>query len=268
MAVKILDCTLRDGGYYNKWDFDDSLVKDYLHTMSACNVDYVELGLRQFNNNQYLGPHAYTTSQYLERLQLPKGPSYGVMIDAKTILSEERPQEESIDLLFDEAEEEKICFVRVAAHFKEVKKCLPMLSRLKQKGYTVGLNIMHVSLRSKDEIAKLSKILSNWDFIDVLYFADSLGSMVKTDIEMTYESISKHWKGEIGFHAHNNLGKAVSNVSVAAELGATWIDVTVSGMGRGAGNAETEFILMDEALNNSKVDHSGLFNLVNKHFKK
>ena len=266
MTIKILDCTLRDGGYYNKWDFSPNLISDYLETMAACRIDFIELGLRQFKNNQYLGPHAYTTSEYLDRLDLPDGPTYGVMVDAKTILSENHSQEESVDLLFNDAINEKIDLVRVAAHFKEVEFCLPMLQRLKDKGYLVGLNIMQASLRNSEEIENLSALVSDWDCVDVLYFADSLGSMLKSDMERIYGAISKNWKKDIGFHSHNNLGKAISNVNIAIDLGTSWVDSTISGMGRGAGNAETEFLLLDSNIRKSKIDHSSLFNLVNNHF--
>ena len=92
MTIKILDCTLRDGGYYNQWEFSSNLVSDYLSVMAAYNVDYVELGLRQFTNDSYRGAHAYTTSQYLDRLVLPNGPMYGVMIDANTVLTKKLSQ--------------------------------------------------------------------------------------------------------------------------------------------------------------------------------
>ena len=266
MTIKILDCTLRDGGYYNKWDFSKDLISDYLESMAICEIDFVELGFRQFKNDTYLGPHAYTTAKYLERLNLPDGPTYGVMIDAKTILSENQNQEECIDLLFDEAKKEKIDLVRVAAYFEEVPLCLPMLQRLKEKGYTVGLNIMQISLREPEEIEELTSLVSKWSCIDVLYFADSLGAMLDADIKKTYKAISNNWSKDIGFHAHNNLGKAVSNVNKAIELGASWIDSTISGMGRGAGNAETEFLLLDPILKKHEVNHSNLFSLVNNHF--
>ncbi|MDB4188281.1 aldolase catalytic domain-containing protein [bacterium] len=266
MTIKILDCTLRDGGYYNQWEFETNLVQDYLAVMAACKIDYVELGLRQFTNVSYLGAHAYTTSQYLNRLVLPDGPMYGAMVDAKTVLTKKLSQEDSIDQLFNDASSEKIGLVRVAAHFEEVEFCLPMLKRLKAKGYLVGLNIMQASLRNSEELEALSTLFSDWDCVDVIYFADSLGSMLPSDMEMVFRAIRKNWKKDIGFHAHNNLGKAVNNVGIAIELGCTWIDGTITGMGRGAGNAETEFLLLDPNIRSSSIDHTNLFRLVEKHF--
>ena len=266
MTIKLLDCTLRDGGYYNQWDFDSNLVRDYLAVMAACDVDYVELGLRQFTNDSYRGAHAYTTSQYLDRVALPDGPIYGAMVDAKTVLTKKLSQEERIDQLFNDANSEKIGLVRVAAHFKEVEFCLPMLKRLKAKGYQVGLNIMQASLRNSEELEALSALFSDWDCVDVIYFADSLGSMLPRDVERVFRAIRKNWSKDIGFHSHNNLGKAITNVGIAIELGCTWIDGTVTGMGRGAGNAETEFLLLDPDIRSSDIDHTNLFRLVDTHF--
>ena len=64
--ISLLDCTLRDGGYYNNWDFPKDLIDEYLKAMSAAKIEYVELGFRFFKKDIYLGPCAYTTSSFLE----------------------------------------------------------------------------------------------------------------------------------------------------------------------------------------------------------
>lgn len=265
--MKLLDCTLRDGGYYNKWDFDSELVSDYLFAVAKSGVDYVELGLRQFKNDKFLGAHAYTTPQYLDRLQLPAGPVYGVMIDAKTILSHPEPSEQCIDLLFKDCIDEKIGLVRIAAHFHEVEECHKIANALKQKGYLVGLNIMQASLKSSEELTDITKLVNEWELVDVLYFADSLGSMDKNDMKRIYSAIREEWAGDIGFHAHNNMGQAVENVDFGIGMGCSWIDATVSGMGRGAGNAELEFVLSLPVLSNRVSSVKELDTLVMHHFE-
>ena len=259
--LNTLDCTLRDGGYYNNWDFEASVVSDYLESIAEAGIDFVELGLRQFNNTKYLGAHAYTTKEYLDRLDLPKGPTYGVMIDAKTVLSEEISQEDCINKLFLDAKDEKVSLVRVAAHFTEVRKCLPMLTKLKEKGYLVGLNIMQASLRSDSELEDLSSEISNWDCVDVVYFADSLGSMDSSEVARVYDAIRKNWNKDIGFHAHNNMGQAISNTNKAIKQGCNWVDSTVTGMGRGAGNAQTEYLLLEPKIRKSMQQLDSLFSL-------
>ena len=75
--IKILDCTLRDGGYYNNWDFSKEVVNDYLKTMSLIGIDYVELGFRSFQLKDFKGPTWYTTESYLESLSIPKNLVFG-----------------------------------------------------------------------------------------------------------------------------------------------------------------------------------------------
>ena len=267
MNVNVLDCTLRDGGYYNKWDFDSDLVSDYLLAMASSGVNYVELGLRQFRNDQYLGASAYTTYEFLARTSLPDGPTYGVMIDAKTILTSDYSQEKCVNELFRDRNEEKIGLVRIAAHFHEVSECFPMVCELKAKGYLVGLNIMQASLRDSSELSAVTKVVSDWDKVDVLYFADSLGSMDASDIGRVYNAIRYAWSGDIGFHAHNNMGEANANVNCAIDLGCVWVDGTVTGMGRGAGNAELEYLLQQPHIQSKARKLDDLSSLVINYFE-
>ena len=65
--IKLLDCTLRDGGYYNKWDFDLNIVDRYLKAVRASSVDIVELGFRSFPKNTFMGPFAYTTDEFINQ---------------------------------------------------------------------------------------------------------------------------------------------------------------------------------------------------------
>ena len=267
MKIKILDCTLRDGGYYNSWDFDPILVADYLVAVAKAGVDYVELGLRQFESDRFLGAHAYTTHQYLNRLQLPEGPVYGVMIDAKAILTCKEAPEQCVNRLFKECVDEKIDLVRIAAHFHEVPHCLPIISILKQKGYLVGLNVMQASMQESDHLTDVAKLVDGWGLVDVLYFADSLGSMRKIDVERIHDAIKRGWSGDIGFHAHNNMGQGVENVDFAIDLGCNWVDGTITGMGRGAGNAELECLFELPSLEGNAREIDMLDSLVISHFE-
>ena len=243
MGLKVLDCTLRDGGYYNKWDFELEVVKSYLRAMSEAKVDIVELGLRNFSQSQYLGAHAYTTEEYLASLELDKKLIYGVMIDAVSILNFCDGPVEAINKLFIDAKDSPISLVRVAAHFGELDECEVICKSLKNKGYMVGLNMMQAGGKSSDLITESSSKVALWDCVDVLYFADSIGNMDQTDVERILAAIKLAWSGEIGIHAHDNMNRAISNTLHAQSLGATWLDSTVCGMGRGAGNAQTEYLM-------------------------
>ena len=88
--VSILDCTLRDGGYYNNWDYDREIVDRYLSSVNASKVNIVELGFRSYADNAFAGPYLYSTDKFLNQLNLPKGPLYGVMINGKEFLDKSK----------------------------------------------------------------------------------------------------------------------------------------------------------------------------------
>ena len=266
MNIKILDCTFRDGGYYNKWDFDTSLVQKYLYAINDANVDIIELGLRNFPQDKFLGAFAYTTDNYISTLNIDKGISVGVMIDASSILSSNLSIEDAINSLFQAKEKSRVDLVRIATHFDCIKQCKRIAEVLKKLGYQIGLNLMQPNTKSNQELSKIAGLIQRWDVVDVLYFADSLGGMNGSDVARIVLALKSGWKGDIGFHAHNNKGLAVSNILTAIEQGVVWIDSTVLGMGRGAGNAQTENLLLE--LEKYQLDYhaSALFDLVLSEF--
>ncbi len=266
--MNILDCTLRDGGYYNKWDFESDVVKAYLKAMASAKIDYVELGLRNFAKSGFLGAYAYTTEKYLNRMDLPHGPIYGVMVDAKTVLSSKLSVDDAVATLFVSAAESKLSLVRIAAHFHEVESCGEIVKALKKLGYIVGFNLMQSGGKASEVITEKAKIASSWDCLDVLYFADSLGNMDVNEVKRIIGAIRKEWSGELGIHTHNNMAKALDNSLAAKELGVNWIDATVTGMGRGAGNAQTENLLAILSQNTDKYIASYVYELVLRHFEK
>lgn len=261
--MKLLDCTLRDGGYYTDWDFDQDLVKDYLESMAIANVDYVELGMRGLESEIYKGPWAYTSDAYLSRIDLPVGPQYGVMIDAKEILEKSSSIADSLNRIFCEKSHSKISFVRVATHFTTIDECHHITKMLHDKGYIVALNLMQSAGRSEDLLVEVASKVAGWKSVDVLYFADSLGNMNREEVKRIKVALQMVWEADIGFHSHNNMGQAIDNCIYASEIGIEWLDCTMTGMGRGAGNAETEVLL--ERLHGCAVPESLLKTAIN-HF--
>jgi len=260
--LKILDCTLRDGGYYNDWDFTPELVQEYLKEMSLAGINKVELGLRNFPSEGFKGAFFYTTDDYIDSLNVPDGTDFGVMVDAKTILSSDLSIENAVHSLFRKKDLSRISLVRVACHFTQVLDAYPIVVCLKELGYEVGLNLMQISLQDQKSISKTVKEIDSWPGVDVLYFADSLGNMTPDSVKEVVNTIKCSWSGEIGFHSHDNMGNALANCNQAIELGVTWIDSTVQGMGRGAGNVATEILLADLSENHSKnYDQSAVYRL-------
>ena len=265
--MKILDCTLRDGGYYNLWNFSEALVDEYLTAISQSGVHYVELGLRNFPKNLFLGAFAYTSEDYLNSLALPNNINYGVMIDAKSILSSGKSIKNSIHTLFVKKSKSKISLVRIAAYFQEVEQSIAIASELKKLGYIVGFNLMQAGGKSSELITKTAKIISSWNTVDILYFADSLGNMDVKEVKRIILALRCEWHTDLGIHTHNNMGRALDNSLLAIDEGVEWIDSTITGMGRGAGNTATEKLISSLSSQHNNFFPFPIYELVIQRFE-
>lgn len=263
----ILDCTLRDGGYYNQWDFDSQLVLDYLESMSSAGVNVVEIGLRSLKNDSFNGACAYTTDAFLKSLPIPPALIVGVMINASEIVGSS-PMSEVLQRLFPvSAKDSRVDLVRVACHVHEFRKALPAAEWLRDRGYKVGFNLMQIADRSENEVKELSALASGYP-LDVLYFADSMGSMSPSQAANIIRWLRSGWSGPLGIHTHDNLGLALSNTLRALEEGVEWLDATVTGMGRGPGNARTEELVIEVAeRRGEKINLVPLMRTISKYFQ-
>ena len=254
-SIKLLDCTLRDGGYYNNWDFNPDLVTDYLDAMAALKVDFVELGLRSLKNVGFKGQCAFSTDTFIDNLKIPIElmDKICVMVNGSEFILEKKDpsdfedqkffQVSVLEKLFKRKSQSRVSLVRIACHIHEFEACLPVSTWLHEQGYLVGFNLMQIADRTKEEIKTLAR-KANFFPIDILYFADSMGGLNPKEVNEIVTAFKKGWKGELGIHTHDNMGQAISNSLQAVSDGVTWADSTVTGMGRGAGNAQTEYLIM------------------------
>jgi 4-hydroxy 2-oxovalerate aldolase len=263
----ILDCTLRDGGYYNNWNFPLDVTNKYLSAMQAAGVNIVELGLRSLINKGFNGASAYTTDSYIRTLTVPAGLKVAVMINATELVGE-TPLETVLEKLFPEnAEQSPVDVVRIACHVHEFVKALPACIWLKKRGFIVGFNLMQVADRSQEEVEALSLEASKYP-IDALYFADSMGSMNPTQTSKIIGWLRTYWHGAMGIHTHDNMGLALSNTLQAIKDGVTWLDATVTGMGRGPGNARTEELVIEIAdMRQQHINMVPLMNVIRTYFQ-
>ena len=270
--MKLLDCTLRDGGYYNNWDFSPSLIRDYLEAMESIQVDYIEIGFRLISNNDFKGGCAFSTDDYISSLNIPKAlkNKIGVMVNGSDILSQGNSRDDVyrvLGSLFSPKNKSPVSLVRIACHIHEFEDCLPSAIWLKDQGYKVGFNLMQINNANEEKIVELLKLANTYP-IDVLYFADSMGSLNTQQITTIVNIFKNSWSGAIGIHAHDSMGNAINNSMQAVNDGVSWVDCTVTGMGRGPGNAQTEYISIEldsyRKLNTSKTK---LLKLIRNHFK-
>lgn len=267
MSIFVLDCTLRDGGYYNNWNFPGAAINQYLHAMAEAGVDFVELGLRSLENRGFKGACAYTTDEFINGLQIPASLKVGVMVNASELLGNV-PLEEVLQRLFpNDASSSPVELVRIASHVHEFAKALPAVNWLKLRGFMVGFNLMQIADRTEEEVKELARLASGYD-IDSLYFADSMGSMTPNQTAEIIGWLRTGWQGALGIHTHDNLGLALSNTLRALDEGVSWVDATVTGMGRGPGNARTEELVIEIAERRKQhINMIPLMQLLESYFK-
>ena len=242
-SVTLLDCTLRDGGYYNNWDFSRDTIVSYAQAMAAARVPRVEIGFRTLDRGGFRGPAAFSTDSYLESLDLPSGPVYGAMINGAELANADDPARAAGDL-FEKSSSSPLDLVRIATHYREIEKLPPALDRLHELGYEIGLNLMQIAFRTEEEITRFAELASA-SGVEIAYIADSFGGMQPHDVEKAIGVLRSTFDGAIGCHMHNNMSLAFANTMAAIEAGATYADSTVLGMGRGPGNAQTEYLAVE-----------------------
>lgn len=266
MQIQLLDCTLRDGGYYTNWDFSASLIDEYLRAMKGAQIDVVELGFRFLKNEGFKGACAYTTDNFLRTLSIPPELTLGVMVNGSD-LHTDVGSIGAIERLFPEpAATSPVDLVRFACHFHELHEAMIAADWLFDRGYRPCINLMQVADRTRAEINEYTRLASK-HHIEVIYIADSMGSMTPDDIASVISWLRDGWHGPIGVHTHNNMGLALANILRAQSEGVNWLDATVTGMGRGPGNACTEELVIEaENLRDRPASLIPLMRLIRQHF--
>lgn len=243
MKTKLLDCTLRDGGYYNSWNFDITLINEYLNVMSTSGISIVELGYISFQNK--LQNTRNLNTKFLKKIKLPNNIDYSCMLDFKDF------KEDQLNISFfkkklDTEFLSSFNYIRIAIDINVLNFSEVLLDYLKNLNIKVVINLIGLNRRtftpSKDSLKKFLK--SNNDKIYCLYFADSFGSFTTKDVKYMLDNLKLIWNKSIGFHAHDNQCNALQNSLFSIKNDIEYIDSTVLGMGRGAGNTKTEELLL------------------------
>lgn len=145
---ELLDCTLRDGGYYNAWDFPLELIEAYLVAMKAAQVDVVQLGFRFLKNQGFKGPCAFTTDDFLRSLSIPEGITIGVMMNGSDLCTDQGNIAVVERLFAKRAAQTPVDLVRFACYFHAPEHVMPAVGWLNARGYRVGLNLTQFADRS------------------------------------------------------------------------------------------------------------------------
>ena len=233
--MKILDCTIRDGGYYTNWDFDQDIVKTYLESFNHLPVEYLEVGYRSEAMEDYLGEYFYCPVETLQRLKSISQKKLVIILNEKDVRAADAESLLSpITGL--------VTMVRMAIDPKNFKRALSLAAEVKRLGFEVAFNVMYMSTWA-DEKEFLDLIPQVDKVADYFYMVDSFGGVYPQDVKDTIALVRSKTNVKLGFHGHNNLEMALANTLTAIDEGIDIVDATVTGMGRGAGNLKTELLL-------------------------
>jgi len=234
--IEIVDCTIRDGGYYTNWDFEETLIRNYFQAMENLPVKYVEIGYRSLVQDGYKGEYNYCPDYVLDvaRKQMPSK-KIGIMLNEKEI----NPGD-TVKLLSSCVG--VVDLIRMAVDPKNMEKAIGIAKEVKAMGFEVGFNVMYMSKWEEypdfmEEVAKLNGLVDSFSMVD------SFGAMMPHGVENLTKKMRQIVKCKLGFHGHNNTELAFANTLAAIENGCDLIDTTITGMGRGAGNTRTELLL-------------------------
>lgn len=240
----VLDCTLRDGGYYTDWDFDDDLVTEYLDAVEAAGVDVVEIGYRSPPSPDFFGKYKVCREDHLRELFAGRELDCAVMVDAKKFAEPDGTlREELLEDLFTEATESVVRLVRAATTEGRLPETVALLRWLQERGYETSVNLMRASTLSPEELDGAVRRVADSP-ADYLYLADSYGAISPAEMREKAARVRALFPRNFGIHCHENLGLALANTLTAVEEGVDIADCTVTGIGRGAGNLPTELLLL------------------------
>ncbi|MFA5336487.1 MAG: aldolase catalytic domain-containing protein [Candidatus Omnitrophota bacterium] len=258
--IKVLDCTIRDGGLINKHDFDFRFVRAVYKALSEAKIDYMEIGYKNskklFSDKEY-GQWKFCEDDLIRKVTdgIESQTKISVMVDVDRVdLDDIKPRKQS-----------PVSMMRVAAYVKDIDKAIYLANHCADKGYETTINIMAISRAPDNELTEAFHQLEQECKAGVIYIVDSNGSLYQESIEMLVKKAKGIIKSkEIGIHAHNNQQLAFGNTIEAIIHNANYVDGTVYGLGRAAGNCPLELIL--GFLKNPKFDIRPVLDLISKEF--
>ncbi len=236
--IKVIDCTVRDGGLMNKWQFEDQFVRNVYHALSEAGVDYMEIGYLSsesaFSRDEY-GPWRFCAEEDLQRIigDTEKKIKLSAMADIGRIEYDDIPpkSESSLDM------------VRVACYVHQIDKAIALAHHCIEKGYETTINLMAVSTVGLRDLNEALEDL-NKSKVPIIYLVDSFGAFYSEHIDTLGAKYFERMPDKIiGIHCHNNQQLAFANTISAIINGVNFLDATLYGIGRGAGNCPLELLL-------------------------
>lgn len=234
-SIQLLDASLRDGGHRTNFHFSDDNLRGILTSLDNSGVEYIEIGYRNGSLHpiENIGRAGLCDQHYLGLCQaLIKKSIITVMAHASNITES--------DLL--ELKEHNVGLLRICIAKNKLTEALTTIDLAKKLNLPISLNFIHMTYYTDADLDAVVEQASKLQ-PDMIYFADSNGSIFPERIASIYKRYTQQYTIPFGFHAHDNIGLAQANAIAAVNSGATFIDASLAGMGKGTGNLKTEFFI-------------------------
>lgn len=236
--IKVVDATLRDGGLVNNFMFTDEFVKELYEANLKAGVDYMEFGYKSskdlFDENKY-GKWKFCNEEDIRAIVGEN------VSDMKIAVMADVGRTDFHKDIIDKADS-VIDMIRIATYVHTIPAAIEMIEYCHEKGYETCVNIMAISTANSRDVEQALELLGETS-VDVIYLVDSYGSLYPEQIrEYTemYCEVAERYGKKVGIHAHNNQQMAFANTIEATAHGASYLDATMMGIGRGAGNCILE----------------------------
>ena len=258
--IKVLDCTIRDGGLMNNHDFDFRFVREVYKAISEAGIDYMEIGYK--NSKELFSPKEYGAWKFCDDDEIRRviegiesKTKISVMVDIGRVnIDDVKPASQS-----------PVKMIRVAAYVKDIDKAIFMVNHFAEKGYETTINIMAISKDQGVELDEALRQIENESKANVVYIVDSFGNLYQETTEILIKRAKAILKTrEVGFHGHNNQQLAFSNTIEAIIHDANYLDATIYGIGRAAGNCPLELLM--GFLKNPKFDIRPILDVISSEF--
>ncbi|MDE6387123.1 MAG: aldolase catalytic domain-containing protein [Lachnospiraceae bacterium] len=259
--IKVVDCTLRDGGLVNDFFFAEDFVKELYRANIKAGVDYMEFGYKAskelFDVNKF-GKWKFCDDKDIR----------AVVGDNKTdmkiaVMADVGRCDFKKDIL--NKKDSPIDLVRVATYINTIPAAIEMIEDCTKKGYETTVNIMAISKSSETDVDAALELLGQ-SSVGTIYLVDSYGSLYPEQARRLadkYLEVAAKYGKKVGIHAHNNQQLAFANTAEVVIMGVSYLDATVSGMGRGCGNCPSELLL--GYLKNPKYNIHPILKFIEKH---
>ena len=236
--IKVVDCTIRDGGLVNNVYFDDEFVRNLYTANVAAGVEYMEFGYKEIFDVKEFGKWKFCDEQDIRDIVGDNNTDLKISVMADVGRTDYKkdiiPKTDSV-----------IDMIRIATYINTIPAAIEMIHYCAEMGYETTINIMAVSTAAESELDLALDLLAQSE-VGTIYLVDSYGSLYPEQIRRLadkYLKVAEKYGKKVGIHAHNNQQLAFANTIEACTVGVSYLDATMSGMGRGAGNCNMELLL-------------------------